>query len=251
MVINGVSGNAQMGSIGMSRANDPVVKDIERQIADAQKQLQELAANKELSSEDKMKKRQELQQKINDLNMQLRQHQIEQRREKQQEKSASSSDDIFDPNGQSNGSKTKNGQKSAGLSQSSMEAMISADTSMKQAAVQGSVATKMEGRADVLKVEIQLDGSRGIDTERKQSELASMEKKAQEATSSQLGTLAETNKNLQNAANEEQNASDDKKAEDNKAEDNNKADTYNSEDASGNNSEELQSTIYRPVDVRL
>lgn len=41
----------------------------------------------------------------------------------------------------------KAGKQSTGLSQASMKAMISADSAMAQAQVQGSVATKMEGRA--------------------------------------------------------------------------------------------------------
>lgn len=239
MVINGVSGtNAQIGPVGMSQANDPVAKDLQRQINEAQKQLQELVANKELSGEDKMKKRQELQQKINELNMQLRQHQIEKRQEKQKEKT--SSDDVFDPNGQSNDGKAKTGEKSAGLSQASMEAMISADTSMKQSAVQGNVAAKMEGKAGVLNIEIKLDGARGLDVGKKQAELSKVEQKAEKAISSQLGTLAEANKTLQDAA-----KADRRDAETKKAEDDNMTGDENSD------SEETQAAIYTPVDVRL
>ena len=53
-----------------------------------------------------MKKRQEIQQQISDLNMQLRQHQMEQRKEKQQAKS-SSMDDML------GGTKTENGKVEA------------------------------------------------------------------------------------------------------------------------------------------
>ena len=66
-----------------------------------------------------MKKRQEIQQEINNLNQQLRQHQIEQRN-KQQSKNSSSMDDMVA--GTSNTSK----KKDTGLSQASMQAMISA-----------------------------------------------------------------------------------------------------------------------------
>lgn len=55
--------------------------------------MQELSSNEDMTLEEKMKKRQEIQQQISDLNMQLRQHQIEQRKEKQQAK-ASSMDDM-------------------------------------------------------------------------------------------------------------------------------------------------------------
>lgn len=213
MVINGLGGtNAQMSPVAPAQANDPVAKDLQRQISDAQKQLQELASNKDMSAEDKMKKRQELQQKINDLNMQLRQHQIEKRREKQQEKT--SSDDIFDPNGQSNQAQAKTGAQSTGLSQSSMEAMISADVSVKQANTQGSVAAKMNDRAGVLEVEIKLDSARGNDVGSKQAELADVKQKSGEAAAAQLGTLAKANETLKEAAKAENNDADTKKDDD-------------------------------------
>lgn len=188
MRINGISGvNTQATQMGMNQAMDSYSKNIQNQIANAQKQLQELSSNEEMTLEEKMKKRQEIQQQISDLNMQLRQHQIEQRREQQQSK-GSSMDDMLGGKQQAQ-KKSQNGQ-SAGLSQTSMTALISADTSMKQAKVQGSVATQMEGRANVLKAEIKQSGS----TEAKEAELADLEQKAANATASQMNTLAEANK---------------------------------------------------------
>ena len=145
--------------------------------------------------EEKMKKRQEIQQQINELNQQLRQHQIEQRKEQQAKKS--SMDDML---GGSKKTAPKAGKQSTGLSQASMKAMISADSAMAQAKVQGSVATKMEGRAEVLTAEIKLDQARGGDAEKKKEELAEVEKKAVEAESAQMNTLADANKELEEAA---------------------------------------------------
>ena len=89
MKINGINGaNTQVGGMNMMQSNDSVSKNLQSQIANAQKQLQELSANKEMSLEEKMKKRQEIQQQIADLNHQLRQHQIEQRKEQQAKKSS-------------------------------------------------------------------------------------------------------------------------------------------------------------------
>ena len=143
-----------------------------------------------MTLEEKMKKRQEIQQQISDLNMQLRQHQIEQRKE-QQSKGASMDDMLG-----GNRTAAKSGNKGSGLSQASMQAMISADSSMKQAKVQGSVATQMQGRANVLKAEIKQSGS----TEAKEAELADLEQKAVNATASQMNTLAEANKAVSEAA---------------------------------------------------
>ncbi len=192
MKINGISGsNAQMGQMGMNQATDSYSRNIQSQIANAQKQLQELSSNEEMTLEEKMKKRQEIQQQISDLNMQLRQHQAEQRKEKQQAK-ASSMDDMI------GGTKSKAGEKGIGMSQASMTAMISADTSIKQAKVQGSVATSMEGRAGVLESEIK--NNHGADVTKKKEELADVTQKAQAATASQMNTLAETNKAMEEAA---------------------------------------------------
>ena len=166
MTINGIHGaDTQMGQMGMNRTADSYSRSIQKQIANAQKQLQELSSNENMTLEDKMKKRQEIQKQINDLNMELRQHQMEQRRAavggsaKQQAKGSSGNDM---PGSTGNAGKTKAGSKSAGLSQASMTAMISADSSIKQAKVQGSVATKMEGRAGILRSEIKLDQARGV-----------------------------------------------------------------------------------------
>ena len=82
MKINGFNGtNTQTGAMGMAQANDSVSKNIQNQIANAQQKLQDLSSNEGLSLEDKMKKRQEIQQEITNLNQQLRQHQIEHRKE--------------------------------------------------------------------------------------------------------------------------------------------------------------------------
>lgn len=202
MRINGLNGvNTPAGGMNMTKATDSVTKNIQNQIANAQKQLQELSANKDMSIEEKMKKRQEIQQQITDLNNQLRQHQIEQRKEQQAKKS--SMDDML---GGSKKTAPKAGSQSAGLSQASMKAMISADSAMAQAQVQGSVATKMEGRAGVLESEIKMDAGRGGNVEAKKEELAEVQQKAAQAESSQMNTLATANKELEAAAKADQQA---------------------------------------------
>ena len=207
MKINGINGaNTQIGGMNMMQSNDSVSKNLQSQIANAQKQLQELSANKEMSLEEKMKKRQEIQQQIADLNNQLRQHQIEQRKEQQAKKSS-----MNDMLGGSKQAAPKAGNQGTGLSQqcmnaSTMRAMISADSAMAQAKVQGSVATKMEGRAGVLEAEIKLDQARGGDAEKKKEELAEVQQKAVQAESAQMNTLADANKELEAAAKADQQA---------------------------------------------
>ena len=188
------TGAAQAGTTlrngGMQ--SDSYTKNIQRQIADAQQKLQDLSSNEELSLEDKMKKRQEIQQEITNLNQQLRQHQMEQRREQQSQKSSSMDDMIA-------GTKHTSAKKGTGLSQASMQAIISADTSMKQANVQGSVAAGLKGRAEVLESEIRQDAGKG-NTEKKEQDLADIQGKVQSATAQQMSMVARANQEVEEAA---------------------------------------------------
>ncbi len=275
MTINGISGaNTQTAQMGMNQAMDSYSRNIQNQIANAQKQLQELSSNEEMTLEEKMKKRQEIQQQISDLNMQFRQHQIEQRRaersEKQQAK-GSSVDDML-------GGKSANADsRSAGISQANMAAMISADTSLKQAKIQGNVASAFEGRAGVLEIEIKLDearatGGKTANTEGKKAELAEVEQKAMDVTKAQAETLGEANKALEEAKKADEQATDkDTKAtgaEEEKAKDNvSKNEQPDSVHADSNKTDkdtdvseplsdaevpaEQQSAVYAHVDVRL
>lgn len=193
--VTGTGNNMQAGNSAMNMQTDSISKSLQSQIANAQKALQELSSNEELSMEDKMKKRQEIQQQITDLNQQLRQHQIEQRREKQRE--GSSTDDLLGTNRKANTSKT--GKGGSGFSQAGMRAMISADSSMKLADAQGSTITQMEGRAGVLESEIKMDKSRGASTQKKEEELADLQEKTLEATASQMNALADAGEALKEA----------------------------------------------------
>ena len=233
MKINGFNGtNTQTGAMGMAQANDSVSKNIQNQIANAQ-------------------------QEINNLNQQLRQHQIEQRKEQQSKKS--SMDDIVA------GTKNTSAKKGTGLSQAGMWAMISADSSMKQAKVQGSMATQMEGRAGVLESEIKQDAGKG-NTEKKEEELADLQSKAQSATAAQMSSLSDANKSMEEAAKADNrtDAAETKKNQTQKAE-NTQENVDTTTDASDNAdiktetaetiknpaSESGQSVVYTPIDIRL
>ncbi len=239
----------------MPRATDPVGKDIQNQISRLQKQLQELSANTELSTEAKMKKRQDIQKQISDLNAQLRQHQIEMRKQEQEKKA--SFDEMLGGEQQTQGAKTKS--KGQGMpSQASMEAMISAGVAMDQAKVNSSVATKMEGRAGVLKAEIALDASRGGDTSAKEAELADAEQKAMEATSSQMSMLSKANETMEEASEKDTTEeTKEKKAGEEGEEVETGSVTDSASETQGESiAEELEAVIppvrqYTPVDVRL
>ena len=252
MNVNGINGNGtgiQAFQMKMNQGTDAVSKNLQNQIANAQKQMQELGENKEMSLEEKMKKRQEIQQQISDLQNQLRQHQIEQRKENQQ-KSGSSMDDMLGGNRQA--AKAKKG--GTGMSSASMQAIISADSSMHQVKVQGAVKSEMEGKAGVLESEIKLDEARGGDTTKKREELAEVEAKAQDITASQMEILSKTEKDLREAAEADREA--EKKADKkDKTEDKDKTDKSDqkpgevSVDKTKGTDNTVEPVGYEPVDV--
>ena len=260
MTINGISG-VEAGSqmmYGAGQATDSYSKSIQNQIANAQKQLQELSSNEELSLEDKMKKRQEIQQEITSLNQQLKQRQVEMRKEAQK-KSSNSMDDLLGGNRQA---QKKSGKTGTGMSGASMQAIISADASMDQVQVQSSVKGSLEGRAAVLKAEIKQDGGKGC--EAKEAELADTEEKINDVASAQMSAISDINKNLEEAAKEDtktekkETAAD--KAEENKDADKKENDKTESVEADSAAAAAEESTSketdrllagYTPVDVRL
>lgn len=211
MQINGIQGgNAGAGQMKAAQITDSVSKNIRNQIVNVQKQMQELSSNKEMSAEDKMKKRQEYQQQIFELQNQLRQHEIELRREAQEESSVSMEDML-------GGDRQQEAVEADGVSTSfsdaGMQAMVLADSALSQAKAQGSVATSLKGRAGVLKSEIKLDAGRGASVEMKQKELAAVEQRALQASSSQVSLLGNAVNALKEASDESTGKSSENRAE--------------------------------------
>ncbi|MCI8306529.1 MAG: hypothetical protein HFH14_00630 [Lachnospiraceae bacterium] len=244
--LGGAAGSMQTGGLTGNRMSDPVAKNIQNQIATANEKLSQLSSDEKMSLEEKMKKRQELSQEIASLNRQLRQRQIEQR--KNQSKGNSMEDYL------GGGRKTesaKSGGSAVGMSQSGMQAIISADATMKQARVQGSVITKMEGKAGVLKAEIKQD--KGKNTETKEAELAEIEQRAMDVNASRMNTIADVNNMLNEASeadNENRAEKTDMKNDDKESE--GKADKTLPEDGGASLPETAsQAGVYRHVDINL
>lgn len=242
MQVNGISGgNGLMAAGAAPQGQDAVSRSIKQQIAELQKQMQQLSSNSDISAEEKMKKRQELQKEISSLNMELRQHRIEQQNAERQ-KAAKKQDNASEVDELTGGNKASNQE---GISQAGMQSIISGDASVKQAKIQGSVAKQAEGRANVLKAEIRQDGP-GKSTEAKEKQLAKAEQTVAAATSAQADALAKANHTLKEAGREEPEAVEktgDKKAEEEKSKKNQEEDDTRTEKAG--------QTVYEHVDVRL
>lgn len=246
MTIGSVTGanNSIQGSQCGGMQMDAVSKGIQKQIANAQKQLQDLSSNDKMPLEEKMKKRQEIQQEISRLQQQLTQHQIEQR--KQQSQRA----DI--PVQQKQKPQAGKKEKGNGFSQPGMQSILSADSSVKQAEVQGSVASKMKNMANILKTEIKID--KGGNTEAKQAALAEMESKAAQASSSQISALADANQKMKETGKAEPGSKDvpgtEEKKEEGKGTDNN-AENTGSVNGGVQDGTTPPPVAYKPVDISL
>lgn len=224
--INVLSGSP-MGGI---RQTDPVSKNIREQIAELQRQMQELSSKEELPATEKVKKRQELQQEISSLNRELRQRQADNRKEQQKEALADVTKtrgiertEVRDDPAQSDNVKNDrvqdSSEKNTGIPAESAEEKVSrntdlqdieipqkewkaiatSDSSMEQMRRQESVIARIEGGIAVLKGEIRLDEARGADVTKKQEELRKQEEKLRTANVPPVNAGAEadsTNGNL-------------------------------------------------------
>ena len=191
--------NMEPDPSGGSSTIDSKSKEFQNQIASAQNRLKDLASDHKLNDEEKEKKRKEIQQKITDLNNQLRQHQIEKRRE-QQEKA-----DRADA--------TKLQQEAAaqeetaeGMSNVGMKAIISANAAINHAKAQGNMALATENRARALQTEISQDARYGKDTGQKQKELDKLEQKAVKIKGAKMSYLSKAAREMRIAAEKERDA---------------------------------------------
>lgn len=184
--------SAAGGQMAAARAVDTVSKGIQNEISNAQRQMQKLSSNADMSVEEKVKKRQELQQQISNLNTRLRQHQAEMRREQQKDKAADETE--------AGTAVTEAKMPDAGISRTGMEAITAADASFEQVKRQGMVVARIEGGIGVLKAEIVQDEFRGVEVERKKEELAKLEEKAQKAAVSRSETIGEAHQAMRTAA---------------------------------------------------
>lgn len=256
MTINGIDSagmQPRTAGAGTGGQMDPVSKNLQNQIEKLKNDLKEISAKQDMPADAKMKKRQEIQKQISELEIQLRQHQMEAKREERQKKQEESSFDEL--TGTKPQEKTAGNSQNTGMSTSSMEAMISADTAVKRADVNGQTAKKMEGRANVLEAELKLDGGRGGSSNAglKEAELAKAKEAAQKATASQIDELAQAGKTLQEASKSDSNDSTDPKKEDGKKADgtDREEEKENAVNAPEGESVEEDGFVYHPVDVRL
>lgn len=214
MEISGINaaGNMPGGQMAKPPAADSASKRIQNEIANVQRQMQQLSSKHDMPVEEKMKKRQEYQQQLSSLNARLRQQQADAGREQRKKALAAEMQDKEEqtqktsererqtdrtqddrkqtgksqnqetPQRMSDDSDTQSGKETDSiLSHKGMRAMIAADSSTEQVRQQGTVIARIEGGMVILKGEIRQDEARNENTESKEEELNEQEKRIQQA----------------------------------------------------------------------
>ena len=186
--------HAEAGRVNADWQTDSKSKEFQNQIANAQSRLKDLAVDKELGDDEKEKKRKEIQQRIKELNNQLRQHQIQMQREEREKRANTEVSEEEQKSGINEEAK-----EIPVNARPDMKAILSANAAMDHAQKQGNIALEMEGRVRVLQTEIKQDIQYGKDTRQKEKELEKLEKKAVKVKGAKMSYLANASKEMKQA----------------------------------------------------
>lgn len=91
-------------------------------------------------------------------------------------------------------------EKAPGFSKREMQSVISEDEAAERAKQQGIIVARIENDIVILKGEIKQDEDRGADVTKKKEELKEQEERAQWAVNAQFSAIGQTNRRLQEAA---------------------------------------------------
>lgn len=183
-----------MNSQTSAVATDSETKSFQSQIASAQTQLQKLSADNEMSSEEKAKKRQEIQKQIMELNNMLRERKAELRREKQQKATEENSSNEEALPGQQDKPEVvhieSNTSSSPGISSRYMKSVISADAAIDKAELADNISNELESRVQVLQGEIRQAEANGGYVEAKKGEVQSLENKVAKISGAKMNIIS-------------------------------------------------------------
>ena len=172
-VQNNVKDNTGAGIIiQKSMKSDSYADGLRNQIATKQKNLAALNEDEEMSLEMKMKKRKELQQEIADLEAKARAHELEEKKkeeEKAKEKRQEENDKLM-----GNTRHTSRDGDTAHISKAGMQAIIEADKAIDNVEQTNGIRTSITDQSRILETEIKIDKMRGVDTSKKENDLADM-----------------------------------------------------------------------------
>lgn len=182
---------------------DPEAKSFQIQISSAQTELQKLSSDDKMSSEEKAKKRQEIQKQIMELNNMLRERKAELRREKQQKAAEEDSKGENLLPGQEQQEKQERPETVHNVSRyieknvsshripvRHMKAMVSADAAIDRAELTESISDELESRVQVLQGEIKQAEANGGYVEAKKSEIEVLENKVAKISGAKMNIIS-------------------------------------------------------------
>ncbi|HBA97320.1 MAG TPA: hypothetical protein DCZ23_04340 [Lachnospiraceae bacterium] len=197
-------------------AVDAETKSFQTQIASAQTQLQKLSANREMSSEEKAEKRQEIQKRIMELNNMLREHKMEMRREKQQQaaEEAAKSANAEQQKGQQQDSQDKSVDakiveekpqitETQGISSKRMKSIVAADSTVSRVKAQENISNNLESRMRILETEIKQATHSGGYVDAKKGELESLENKVERISGAKMNIIGSAIQEMKQVTDEE------------------------------------------------
>lgn len=203
MSISGVSASKNVSSERMIKQEpvDAISKSIENEISDVQRKRQQIS-KQDLSVDEKMKKRRELQQEISRLNNQLRQRQAEARREQNKEKAVKerdaenvkADDEKKTQNTASKSDETKEKEterkavemQDAKKEKVNEQTVVSAEDAISQSRLQNRVMSGIRNDIKILEGEIRQDKARGENVDDKKEQLEKNQNRLYRASSGEF-----------------------------------------------------------------
>ena len=140
MNINNISSGAQ-GIWLMQQKQDNYEKNIQRQIASLQEEIETLTADKKKTADQKKNEKQEIQDQIQDLKVQLQQYQIQKRQREAAERQAAA-----DRAAEQTAPLRQAGKEGIGLSGAEMGVILSLSGTKEQIAGMKKIRTSLEGK---------------------------------------------------------------------------------------------------------
>lgn len=190
---NGAAGNVR--SPMRKAGSDSISQNIEKQIERLEERIRETAANEDMPADIKT----EQQNLLNEQIAQLRQQLFARRRELQLEKTAVEPAKQLAPD---------DSQQTISMPGAQIQAVVSADSAMKQIKAKEKVRNSLNGEAKKLGYEISLDEARGLDVTDKLTSLSAIESKVDAVTGDMVKDMADAVKLFKDAAEQEAAASD-------------------------------------------
>lgn len=195
-------------------AVDAETKSFQNQIANAQTQLQKLSANREMSSEEKAEKRQEIQKQIMELNNMLREHKMEMRRKKQQQaaEEAAKSDKQQKEQKQDDQNKSVEEKlveekpqitETNGLSSKRVKSIVAANSTIDRVKSQESISKNLKSRVRILETEINQAQQNGGYVDAKNGEIESLENKVEKISGAKMNIISSAIKEIRKVTDEE------------------------------------------------